>query len=65
MSAINKILQPFTFGPSTTQTIRVTKLGNQERVRKGKTSKDKANGHVAYKKNRRVWDRLDGVWVKQ
>ena len=36
----------------------------QKRVRTGKTAKDKKNGHVPYRKNRRVWDRNSGQWVK-
>lgn len=39
------------------------------RVRTGKTKKDKANGHVPYKNNRRIWvdDKTtnSGRWVKQ
>lgn len=33
-------------------------------ARPGKTARDKANGHIPYKKNRRIWDRADKVWVK-
>jgi hypothetical protein len=33
-------------------------------ARPGKTARDKANGHVPYKKNRRIWDSNDRLWVK-
>lgn len=33
-------------------------------MRVGKTARDKANGHVAYQKNRRVWDNVAHKWVK-
>lgn len=33
-------------------------------IRLGKTARDKANGHVAYQKNRRVWDQKDHAWAK-
>ena len=38
----------------------------KRRVRNGKTAKDKANGHIAYRKNRRVWqgNQQTGQWVK-
>lgn len=29
---------------------------HKREMRVGKTARDKANGHVAYQKNRRVWD---------
>ena len=38
--------------------------GNPVIMRVGKTARDKANGHVAYKKNRRLWDDKDHVWNK-
>lgn len=63
--SISKILQPFQFKSTSTQTILTDKNGIQTRVRTGKTAKDKANGHVAYKKNRRVWDDKDRKWFKQ
>lgn len=63
--SISKILQPFQFKSTSTQTILKDKNGIQTRVRTGKTAKDKANGHVAYKKNRRVWDDKDRKWFKQ
>ena len=33
-------------------------------MRIGKTARDKANGHVAYQKNRRVWDEELRKFVK-
>lgn len=36
--------------------------GKRERI--GKTLADKANGHIAGVKNRRLWDRTDRVWYK-
>lgn len=93
MSAINKIMQPFQFKSSSTQThsdqkvvtigghdisvfilnenksvtrrVGGTTLSVSHRIRTGKTAKDKANGHIAYKKNRRVWDDEDHKWYKQ
>lgn len=41
--------------------------GVTHRIRTGKTAKDKARGHIAGKKNRRIWsdDRTSGgKWVK-
>lgn len=33
-------------------------------MREGKTARDKAKGHIAGKKNRRVWDDKGCKWVK-
>lgn len=42
--------------------------GKPREMRIGKTAKDKAKGHIAYKKNRRVWSDgskgTAGQWVK-
>ena len=32
--------------------------------RPGKTACDKANGHIPYQKNRRMWDDKEKAWVK-
>lgn len=39
---------------------------NHPRPRFGKTAKDKARGHIPYRKNRRVWNgnARDGKWIK-
>ncbi len=50
---------------SVTRSIGGVLVAVSHRIRTGKTAKDKANGHIAYKKNRRVWDNVDRVWVKQ
>lgn len=69
MSTINAIMQPFSFKSTSTQTFGKTSAGNNYRIRSGKTVKDKANGHVAYRKNRRVWieertAQSNGYWAK-
>ena len=50
------------------KTIGKDEFGKPREMRVGKTAKDKANGHVAYKKNRRVWSDgskgTPGQWVK-
>lgn len=33
-------------------------------ARPGKTARDKANGHIPYKTNRRIWDDRAKAWVK-
>lgn len=59
-SYIDAIIQPFNKDRSNGET--------EDRVRHGKTSRDKAKGHVAYKKNRRIWDDggkgSGGQWIK-
>lgn len=61
VSAISAILQPSPFS-------KKDERDDGGRVRQGKTKKAKANGHVAYKKNRRIWDdggkASGGKWVK-
>ena len=61
VSAISAILQPFSFGSN-------AERDDGGRRREGKTAKDKARGHVAYKKNRRIWDSDsrggNGKWIK-
>lgn len=61
VSAISAILQPFSFGSN-------AERDDGGRYREGKTAKDKARGHIAYKKNRRIWDdggkSSGGKWVK-
>ncbi|QEG09125.1 hypothetical protein HWC29_gp061 [Aeromonas phage 4_4572] len=37
--------------------------GKPREMRVGKTERDKANGHVPYRKNRRIWDSKEG-WKK-
>lgn len=32
--------------------------------RPGKTARDKSNGHIPYRRNRRMEDRKTGVWSK-
>ena len=53
---------------NTGATSRTATQGEHKVMRVGKTAKDKANGHIAYKKNRRVWDSgskvSEGKWVK-
>lgn len=65
-SAIDKIIHPFNLNKPTTATIE-TVNGKRICVRTGKTARDKAAGHVAYKKNRRIWSESkgsSGQWVK-
>lgn len=61
VSAIDAILQPFSFRSDKDR-------DDGGRRREGKTAKDKARGHVPYKKNRRVWDdggrTGGGKWIK-
>lgn len=61
VSAVSAILQPFSFGSN-------AERDDGGRRREGKTAKDKARGHIAYKKNRRVWDdggkSGGGKWIK-
>ncbi len=45
-------------------TLHSTCLDKLGVARAGKTAKDKANGHVPYTKNRRVWDDKAHSWVK-
>lgn len=33
-------------------------------IRLGKTARDKANGHIPYKKNQRIWDKTARAWLK-
>lgn len=70
VSAIDKIIQPFNLNKEGTMEYR-TVDGKEVKVRAGKTARDKANGHVPYKKNRRVWSdggngkgASAGTWVK-
>ncbi|MCS5737032.1 hypothetical protein [Herbiconiux daphne] len=67
VSAIDKIIQPFNLNKTGTMAYR-TVNGKVEKVRDGKTARDKANGHIAYKKNRRIWSdsgkNTVGQWVK-
>lgn len=66
-SAIDAIIQPFNLNKQGTMEVRNVD-GKDVKVRAGKTARDKANGHIAYKKNRRVWSDGSkgtvGQWVK-
>lgn len=53
--------------------VSATRRDGSQEMREGKTARDKANGHVPYRKNRRVWDAsgsskgkggVGGAWVK-
>lgn len=46
------------------KTVGVDDQGNPVVMRVGKTARDKANGHVPGKKNRRNFDDKARVWVK-
>lgn len=69
-SAIDAIIQPFNLNRQGTMAVR-TVDGKEVKVRDGKTARDKANGHIPYKKNRRIWSGgsggkggTAGQWVK-
>lgn len=66
VSAIDKIIQPFNLNKQGTMEVRNVD-GKEVKVRAGKTARDKANGHIPYKKNRRIWSDSKGSagqWVK-
>lgn len=50
------------FGKANTSSFSRSKT--KRPIRMGKTARDRANGHVAYQKNRRLWDRDGHVWYK-
>lgn len=66
-SAIDAIIQPFNLNKQGTMEVR-TVDGKEVKVRAGKTARDKANGHIPGKKNRRIWSDgskgSEGVWIK-
>lgn len=61
ISAINAIMQPSPFSSK-------KERDDGGRIRVGKTAQDKKNGHIPYKKNRRIWDdggkSSGGKWIK-
>lgn len=67
VSAIDAIIHPFNLNRKGTMAVVVID-GKEVKVRAGKTARDRANGHVAYKKNRRIWDdggrAGNGKWIK-
>lgn len=62
MSKVSKAFEQVFGGVNVSASSRsaVHNGGTHKEMRVGKTAKDKANGHIAGKKNRRVWD--DGGW---
>jgi hypothetical protein len=66
-SAVDKIIHPFNLNKQGTMEVRNID-GKEVKVRAGKTARDKANGHIPYKKNRRIWSDgskgSEGTWIK-
>ena len=44
--------------------LNAPKKDGKKAMRIGKTKRDKDKGHIAGKKNRRVWDDKSHIWVK-